>query len=120
MASMAQWDPDDTVQRLALEAARIAHEGLGSTQFEQLRITFSQQIEQENTDPEEQLRATVRLLLQKTNRDSGPKNVVDTQIAGMCLSLSGHDPCRRVEPVATLRMGSHSPLTRKRVCRQIQ
>ncbi|TMC24279.1 MAG: hypothetical protein E6J34_00795 [Chloroflexi bacterium] len=85
MASMAQWDPDDTVQRLALEAARIAHEGLGSTQFEQLRITFSQQIEQENTDPEEQLRATVRLLLQKTNRDSGPKDVADTQIAGMCL-----------------------------------
>src|SRR5437667_8671445 len=116
-----RWDPNWTVGQMALEVARVAHEGWGNTEYSKMRSAFTQTLEQESGgDQEVQLRATVRLLMQKTHRDLGPKDVTDTQIAGMCLSLSGHDPCRRVEPVATLRMGSHSPLTRKRVCRQIQ
>ena len=50
-----------------------------------MRAAFTQTLEQESGDQEVQFRATVRLLLQKTHRDSGPKDVADIQIAGMCL-----------------------------------
>jgi len=51
-----------------------------------MRATFTQQLSQESGgDQEVRLRAAARLLLQKTHRDSGPKDVADTQIAGMCL-----------------------------------
>lgn len=80
-----RWDPHWTIQQMALEVARVAHEGLGHTQFTQMRAAFDQALEQGSDDPEVQLRAVVRMLIEKTDRDRGPKSVADTQIAGMCL-----------------------------------
>jgi hypothetical protein len=70
---------------MALEVARVAHEGLGGTELGKMRAAFDQTLEQASGDPEVQLRAVVRLLIEKTRRDSGPKSVADIQIAGICL-----------------------------------
>ena len=72
-----KWSPHWTVQQMALEVARVAHEGLGGTELGKMRAAFDQTLEQASDDPEVQLRAIVRLLIKKTRRDSGSKSVAD-------------------------------------------
>src|SRR2546429_424364 len=78
------YDPNWTIQQAALEVARVAHEGLGSTQFERLRATFRRIVGQESDDEEDRLRAVTRLLVEKTRKGSN-KDVADRHIAGWCL-----------------------------------
>jgi hypothetical protein len=79
-----RYDLNWTIRQAALEVARVAHEGLGSTQFERLRATFSRKVEQESDDEEVRLRAVTRLLIEKTRKGSN-KDVADIQTAGLCL-----------------------------------
>ena len=85
MSAAVDWSPNDSVSKLALEAARIAHEGLGSTQFERLRVAFSQMVELRSDDPEVQIRVVTRLLIERTRREQKPKSVAEVQEAGLCL-----------------------------------
>ena len=85
MPAAVDWDPNDSISKLALEVARIAHEGLGSTQFERLRAAFSQMVEQRTSDTEEQIRVVTRLLIERTRREQQPKSMAEAQEAGLCL-----------------------------------
>ena len=85
MPAAVDWDPNDSISKLALEVARIAHEGLGSTQFERLRAAFSQMVEQRSDNPEVQIRVVTRRLLERTRRTQQPKSVAEVQEAGLCL-----------------------------------
>ena len=85
MLAAVDWDPKDSISKLALEVARIAHEGLGSTQFERLRAAFRQMVELRSDDPEVQIQFVTRLLLERTRREQQPKSVAEVQEAGLCL-----------------------------------
>src|SRR5437763_4040065 len=85
MPAAVDWDPNDSISKLALEVARIAHEGLGSTQFERLRTAFRQMVELRSDDPEVQIRVITRLLIERTRREQKPKSVGEVQEAGLCL-----------------------------------
>lgn len=89
MAAAIEWDPSDSVGKLALETIRIATEAMGYTKFDQLREHFNQTVEQYGSDMEVKIRVLTRLLIQKTRRGV-PQSVADVQVAGLCLIwLSG-------------------------------
>jgi hypothetical protein len=75
-----------TIQHAALEIARVAHEGLGHTNFVELRTKFNQEVLQKSSDPEVQLRAVTRLLVKMTDARTRPHDTTEAQqIAGLCL-----------------------------------
>lgn len=80
MRSHANW----TIQRMALEIRRVAHEGLGHTLFEQILARFNREIARGSDDHEIQLCAVTRMLVKLTDSRTGPKNSVEVRLAGLC------------------------------------
>ncbi len=78
------WNLHWTVQQMALEVARVAHEGLGNTLFEQLKAIFRQEIERQDANEEMQLRIVTRLLIEKTAGPVSLNEKADIRTVGFC------------------------------------